>query len=87
MSDKVDKNEVIYLPGDAQPEEAVAIPSFDELTPREIVVELDKYIVGQAAAKRAVAVAVRNRAKAAASSILVSRSSRFSSSPRRSAAS
>src|SRR5579863_6620055 len=31
------------------------------LTPREIVTELDKYIVGQADAKRAVAVAVRNR--------------------------
>src|SRR5450432_4902 len=31
------------------------------LTPRQIVAELDKYIVGQAAAKRAVAVAVRNR--------------------------
>src|SRR5438477_7389473 len=31
------------------------------LTPREIVAELDKYIVGQADAKRAVAVAVRNR--------------------------
>jgi len=31
------------------------------LTPREIVGELDRYIVGQAAAKRAVAVAVRNR--------------------------
>src|SRR3954469_4197744 len=31
------------------------------LTPRQIVVELDKYIVGQADAKRAVAVAVRNR--------------------------
>ena len=63
MSDKVDKNEVIYLPGDAQPEEAVAIPSFDELTPREIVVELDKYIVGQAAAKRAVSIALRNRVR------------------------
>ncbi len=36
---------------------------FDELTPREIVVELDKYIVGQAAAKRAVAVALRNRVR------------------------
>ena len=33
----------------------------EELTPREIVAELDKYIVGQAAAKRAVAVALRNR--------------------------
>ena len=31
------------------------------LTPREIVSELDKYIVGQDAAKRAVAVAIRNR--------------------------
>src|SRR5213083_2748037 len=33
----------------------------DHLTPKQIVVELDKYIVGQADAKRAVAVAVRNR--------------------------
>lgn len=32
-----------------------------ELTPREIVAELDKYIVGQAEAKRSVAVVVRNR--------------------------
>src|SRR3984957_8449008 len=63
MSDKVEKNAVIYLPGDAQPDEVVAIPSFDELTPREIVVELDKYIVGQAAAKRAVAIALRNRVR------------------------
>ena len=31
------------------------------LTPREIVEELDRHIVGQAAAKRAVAVAIRNR--------------------------
>ncbi len=31
------------------------------LTPREIVAELDRYIVGQAAAKRAVAIAIRNR--------------------------
>ena len=31
------------------------------LTPREIVIELDRYIVGQAAAKRAVAIALRNR--------------------------
>jgi ATP-dependent HslUV protease ATP-binding subunit HslU len=61
--DKVDKNAVIYLPGDTRPEEPAAIPSFDELTPREIVVELDKYIVGQAAAKRAVAIALRNRVR------------------------
>ena len=33
----------------------------DELTPARIVAELDRYIVGQAAAKRAVAVALRNR--------------------------
>src|SRR3984957_422488 len=63
MSDKVEKNAVVYLPGDAQPDEVVAIPSFDELTPREIVVELYKYIVGQAAAKRAVAIALRNRVR------------------------
>jgi ATP-dependent HslUV protease ATP-binding subunit HslU len=35
--------------------------SMEELTPREIVAELDKYIVGQNQAKRAVAVALRNR--------------------------
>jgi ATP-dependent HslUV protease ATP-binding subunit HslU len=33
----------------------------ENLTPRQIVAELDKYIIGQAAAKRAVAVALRNR--------------------------
>ncbi len=33
----------------------------EELTPKQIVAELDKYIVGQNAAKRAVAVALRNR--------------------------
>jgi ATP-dependent HslUV protease ATP-binding subunit HslU len=32
-----------------------------ELTPRQIVAELDRYIVGQTAAKKAVAVAIRNR--------------------------
>lgn len=35
----------------------------DKLTPREIVAELDKYIVGQKNAKRAVAVALRNRVR------------------------
>lgn len=34
---------------------------FKELTPREIVAELDKYVVGQREAKRSVAVALRNR--------------------------
>src|SRR5437773_6970693 len=33
----------------------------DHLTPGQIVVELDKYIVGQQQAKRAVAIALRNR--------------------------
>lgn len=47
---------VIYLP--AQPNGS---PLLDELTPREIVAELDKYVVGQADAKRAVAIALRNR--------------------------
>jgi len=47
----------IYLPGTAEDQEL----SLEELTPREIVAELDKYVVGQKAAKRAVAVALRNR--------------------------
>src|SRR5215212_11481510 len=33
----------------------------DSMTPRQIVAELDRYIVGQSAAKRAVAIAIRNR--------------------------
>jgi ATP-dependent HslUV protease ATP-binding subunit HslU len=33
----------------------------DELTPRQIVAELDKYVVAQAKAKKAVAIALRNR--------------------------
>src|ERR1700683_2852381 len=54
---------VIYLRGEQREPQAAPEPSFDELTPREIVIELDKYIVGQGAAKRAVAVALRNRVR------------------------
>ncbi|HKW99343.1 MAG TPA: ATP-dependent protease ATPase subunit HslU [Bryobacteraceae bacterium] len=48
---------VIYLPSQSVDAE----PILDELTPREIVRELDKHVVGQAEAKRAVAIALRNR--------------------------
>src|SRR5437016_7750663 len=48
---------VIYLPAQASED----TPLLDELTPREIVRELDKYVIGQADAKRAVAIALRNR--------------------------
>jgi ATP-dependent HslUV protease ATP-binding subunit HslU len=44
----------IYLPEQTQ-------TSTESLTPRQIVAELDKYVIGQAAAKRAVAIALRNR--------------------------
>jgi len=47
----------IYLPPTAE-EEQLAL---DDLTPREIVAELDKYVIGQKDAKRAVAIALRNR--------------------------
>src|ERR1700722_10059040 len=48
---------VIYLPTQALDE----TPLLDELTPREIVQELDKYVIGQADAKKAEAIALRNR--------------------------
>ncbi len=47
---------VIYLAGDVDEEIRL-----DEMTPRQIVAELDKHVVGQRNAKRAVAVALRNR--------------------------
>ena len=47
---------VIYLSGEVKD-----APRLDEMTPRQIVEELNKYVVGQHAAKRAVAIALRNR--------------------------
>jgi ATP-dependent HslUV protease ATP-binding subunit HslU len=49
---------VIYLSGET--EEATRL---DEMSPRQIVAELDKHVVGQQAAKRAVAIALRNRVR------------------------
>jgi ATP-dependent HslUV protease ATP-binding subunit HslU len=53
-------------PGDEAPPPAQApaeeqLPWLEEMPPRKIVAELDRYIVGQEVAKRAVAIAVRNR--------------------------
>jgi ATP-dependent HslUV protease ATP-binding subunit HslU len=65
MTSKSDK-EIVYVPGSngAPPAaETELLPALDDMTPREIVAELDKYIVGQNAAKRAVAVALRNRVR------------------------
>ncbi len=45
------------IPGESPQE----LPWLDELTPRQIVAELDKYIVGQDEAKKAVAIVLRNR--------------------------
>jgi ATP-dependent HslUV protease ATP-binding subunit HslU len=50
---------VIYLPQQSSGE----APLLDELTPREIVAELDKHVIGQADAKRSVAIALRNRVR------------------------
>jgi ATP-dependent HslUV protease ATP-binding subunit HslU len=57
------KDSLAYLPGGQPGTDTEQLPTFDELSPREIVVELDKYIVGQNPAKRAVAVALRNRVR------------------------
>src|SRR5690242_13091804 len=43
------------------PEETAPLPWLEEMPPRQIVAELNRYIVGQEAAKKAVAIAVRNR--------------------------
>src|SRR6187431_2062096 len=46
----------IYLP-------ETTTTTAESLTPRQIVAELDKYVIGQAQAKRAVAIALRNRTR------------------------
>ncbi len=48
-------------PATPPPEAEDALPWLEELPPRKIVAELDRYIVGQEVAKKAVAIAVRNR--------------------------
>jgi ATP-dependent HslUV protease ATP-binding subunit HslU len=65
MTSKSEKD-VVYMPGGngtAPAGDQELLPALDDMTPREIVAELDKYIVGQNAAKRAVAVALRNRVR------------------------
>ncbi|HUH81611.1 MAG TPA: ATP-dependent protease ATPase subunit HslU, partial [Solirubrobacteraceae bacterium] len=47
--------------GAEQPPVEEPLPWLEELPPRQIVAELDRYIVGQAAAKKSVAIAIRNR--------------------------
>src|SRR5262249_56825438 len=44
-----------------RPDHRRNVVAMEDLTPRQIVAELDKYIIGQAKAKRAVAIALRNR--------------------------
>src|SRR5262252_9047754 len=65
MASKSDK-EIVFVANGGSAEAGGGeefLPALDDMTPREIVAELDKYIVGQAAAKRAVAVALRNRVR------------------------
>ena len=65
MTSKSEK-EIVFMPGgngNAPSSDQDLLPALDDMTPREIVAELDKYIVGQNAAKRAVAVALRNRVR------------------------
>src|SRR5713226_4325717 len=50
---------VIYLAGETEEQEV----RLDEMTPRQIVAALDKHVVGQRNAKRAVAIALRNRVR------------------------
>src|SRR6201995_2321402 len=49
---------VIYLSGETEEDSRL-----DEMTPRQIVAQLDRHVVGQHAAKRAVAIALRTRVR------------------------
>src|SRR5213594_892668 len=53
----------LHLPGGSGESKAGVAELSGDLTPREIVAELDRYIVGQEQAKRAVAIALRNRTR------------------------
>jgi ATP-dependent HslUV protease ATP-binding subunit HslU len=55
------RSEVPSAPGPDGAPPPEPLPWLEELPPRQIVAELDRYIVGQGAAKRAVAIAIRNR--------------------------
>ncbi len=59
MAEIIEINRAIKEAAGPQPQQEEL--RLDELAPKEIVAELDKYIIGQQAAKRAVAIALRNR--------------------------
>jgi ATP-dependent HslUV protease ATP-binding subunit HslU len=59
MADK--KQDTPAVPAAPDAAAAEPLPWLEELPPRQIVAELDRYIVGQGAAKKAVAIAIRNR--------------------------
>jgi len=60
MSDSTEQAKVVAPTTEQTPAEGHQ-PWLEELTPRQIVAELDRYIVGQDDAKKAVAIAIRNR--------------------------
>ncbi len=60
MSDSTEQAKAVVTAAEQTPAEGPQ-PWLEELTPRQIVAELDRYIVGQDDAKKAVAIAIRNR--------------------------
>src|SRR3954471_16879323 len=61
MTEPVQKSDNQHPPQRTSGEHTQEMPWLEELPPRQIVAELDRYIVGQKAAKKAVAIAIRNR--------------------------